>query len=105
MLCLADYVNIDENRSYSDGLSAIGAESINCVDHVAACLGPLGRDMKSPKGFAAAIVFLLVLPAAAVSQIVVGARAETVVHGGSRWALPSCHSRLSILGRHDGLLG
>ena len=36
--------------------------------------------MKSPRGFAAAIVFLLALPIAAMWQMFVGTRAETLVH-------------------------
>jgi len=42
--------------------------------------GPLGRDVKSPREFAAAVIFLLALPMAALCQMVVGAGAETVVH-------------------------
>jgi hypothetical protein len=39
--------------------------------------------MKSPRGFAAAVVFLLPLPIAALYQMLVGDdRAETVVHAG-----------------------
>jgi len=39
--------------------------------------------MKSPRGFAAAVVFLLTLPTAALYQMLVGDdRAETVVHAG-----------------------
>jgi len=38
--------------------------------------------VKSPRGFAAAVVFLLALPTAAIWQISGGARAETVVHAG-----------------------
>ena len=38
--------------------------------------------MKSPRGFAAAVVFLLTIPIAALCQMLVGDRAETVVHAG-----------------------
>jgi len=38
--------------------------------------------MKSPRGFAAAVVFLLTLPIGALCQMLVGDRAETVVHAG-----------------------
>ena len=38
--------------------------------------------MKSPRGFAAAVVFLLMLPIAALCQMLMGVRAETVVHAG-----------------------
>jgi len=38
--------------------------------------------MKSPRGFAAAVVLLLTIPIAALYQMLVGDRAETVVHAG-----------------------
>ena len=38
--------------------------------------------MKSPRGFAAAVVFLLALPAAAIWEIVGKVNADTVVHAG-----------------------
>ena len=38
--------------------------------------------MKSPRGFAAAVVFLLTLPIAVLCQMLIGVSAETVVHWG-----------------------
>ena len=38
--------------------------------------------MKSPRGFVAAVVFLLTLPIAVLCQALIGVRAETIVHAG-----------------------